>query len=178
MYQEIVSAIPENIELEDVPIPREWILSGDPESRVKRLGKNGEWTAVLWECSAGRFSWTYPEDEAILIIDGEIFQMIDGATERRLGPGDVGIFPAGTVCKWRIDRYLKKVAILRQRQPGPVAFVLNLWTRLQRALGLLKESRLDRALNAFATQNADKFANKNAQFSHRQQLRLTRATHA
>jgi uncharacterized cupin superfamily protein len=177
MYQEIVSAIPINVELEDAPIPREWILSGEPESRIKRLGKNGEWTAVLWECSAGRFSWTYAEDEAILVIEGEFFQMIDGATERRLGPGDIGIFPAGTVCKWRIDGYLKKVAILRQRRSRPVAFVLNLWSRFQRTLGLLKESRLDRALNAFAAQNVDKFANKNAQFSHRQ-LRLTRATHA
>ena len=175
VFEEIVSAMPENTELEVAPIPRDWILSGAPEARMKRLAKNGEWTAVFWECSAGRFNWQYNQDEVLVVVSGEVFLITKGGEERRFGPGDVGIFPAGTVREWRIPTHLRMIAVLRQPRRRPIAFALSLWNKFLCVIGLAEESRLGRAVEALLVQNVSKFT---ASDSGQVKPALARSSHA
>ena len=57
----IVTASPATLDL-DQPgsIPTAWVLSGNPETRSKMLGRTHDWTSniVVWECGAGELHVT------------------------------------------------------------------------------------------------------------------------
>jgi uncharacterized cupin superfamily protein len=137
-------ATPANVELNPEPIPQEWILSGEPVARGKNLVRSRDWTStvVVWDCTAGSFRWHYSQDEAILVISGEAFLMLENGTERRFGPGDVGFFPAGTTCTWRVAEYIRKVAVLRESMWQPLGFCLKIWKKFLRVVGLAGKSPL------------------------------------
>ena len=103
------------------PIPSSWILEGAPKARGKKLLQSHDRTfqAVVWDCTAGRFNWHYDVDETVFIIAGEVFIDDGKDKERRMGPGDMGFFPAGSHCMWHIPVYVRKFAILRNPIPGP-----------------------------------------------------------
>ena len=46
---------------------------------------------IVWECTAGRFECQYSQDEAVIIVGGEVFITDEKGEERRLGPGDLAI---------------------------------------------------------------------------------------
>src|SRR6516164_3907223 len=98
--------------LEPAPISPDWILVGTPEARSKLLAKSNDRSSsvVVWECTAGRFDWHYSEDETVVITSGEVFITTEHGEARRLGEGDVGFFPAGSSCTWRVNNRVKKVA--------------------------------------------------------------------
>lgn len=106
-------------DLDPAPISPDWILAGAPEVRSKMLVKTHDRTSsiAVWECTAGRFNWHYGEDETIVIISGKVFITTEKGEERRLRQGDMGFFPAGSSCTWRINDRVKKVAILRKDLP-------------------------------------------------------------
>lgn len=140
----IVMVNPANVELTPEPIPQEWILSGSPVARSKHLVRSRDWTSsvVVWDCTAGRFRWHYNQDEAILVLSGEAFLLLENGSERRLGPGDVGFFPAGTTCTWRVADNIRKVAVLKENIWRPVGLGLKVWKKLLRVVGLAGKSPL------------------------------------
>src|SRR3989449_5000494 len=89
-------------DLRPAPIPPDWILNGTPEARSKELARSDDRTShsMVWECTAGRFNWHYNKEETSVVISGEAFITNGQGEERRLGPGDVVFFPAGTSCTW------------------------------------------------------------------------------
>ena len=91
---------------------------------------------MVWECTAGRFNWHYSEDETVVIISGEVFITSDKGEERRLGQGDMGFFPAGSSCTWRINDRVKKVAVLRKDMPLALGFGVRVWNKLFGSWGL------------------------------------------
>jgi len=127
-------------DLRPAPIPRDWILNGTPEARSKELARSDDRTShsMVWECTAGRFNWHYNKDETFVVISGEAFITNGQGEERRLGPGDVVFFPAGTSSTWRVPRYIKKVAILRHTMPRPLGFGVLAWNLLRRIVGLMR----------------------------------------
>ncbi len=131
-------------ELEPSPITPSWILSGTPEARNKMLASNHDRAAhiMVWECTPGHFNWDYSEDETIVVISGEVFITDNIDQERRLGPGDVAFFPAGSSCKWRITSKLRKVAVLRHILPMPLALSLRIWNKLFQIAGMRGRSPL------------------------------------
>ena len=66
--------------------------------------------------------------------------MLENGEERRFGPGDVGFFPAGTTCTWRVATYILKVAVLRESIWRPLGYCLKAWKKILRMLGLLGEA--------------------------------------
>jgi len=124
-------------DLEPAPISPDWILAGTPEARFKILARSYDRTSyiVVWECTAGPFNWHYSEDETVVVISGEVFITVDKCKERRLGQGDMGFFPAGSSCIWRIDDRIKKVAVLRKDLPPPLGIGVRAWHKL---LGILR----------------------------------------
>jgi uncharacterized cupin superfamily protein len=124
--------------LEPSPISPNWILAGTPRARSKLLAKSHDRTSsiVVWECTAGRFHWHYSEDETVVVLSGEVFITEEQEGERRLGEGDVGFFPAGSSCIWRINDHVRKIAVLRKDLPVMVGFGVRVWNKALRTVGL------------------------------------------
>ena len=134
MPSSIVIAAAAATELQPAPIAAGWILSGTPEARNKMLAASDDRTAyvMVWECTPGLFNWHYDTDETLVIISGEVFITDVNDVERRMGPGDMGFFPAGSSCKWRVTNRVRKVAVLRTPLPAPLALSLRVWNKLFR----------------------------------------------
>lgn len=142
LLRTIMVADPTTLDLAPEPIPQEWILSGTPVASSKNLVRSRDWTStvVVWDCTAGRFSWHYGQDEVILVISGEAFLLLENGQERRFGAGDVGFFPAGTTATWRVAEYIRKVAVVRETIWRPLGFCLKVWNKLLRTVGLSGKS--------------------------------------
>jgi uncharacterized cupin superfamily protein len=140
----IVTAIPATVDLEPEPIPTEWIVSGTPVARCKKIVRSPDRTShiVIWDCTPGSFKWHYGMDEAIVIISGEAFMTNDNGEERRFGPGDFVFFPAGSWATWRITETLRKVGVLKENMWLPLGLAVKAWHKLLRILGLAQKSPL------------------------------------
>ncbi len=136
----IVITTPATFELgaQTQPVLPRWVLSGVPVTRTWNVVRSHDLTSdiVVWECTAGRFECHYHQDEAVIVVAGEAFITDDKGEERRLGPGDLGFFPAGTSCIWRVPESVRKIAILRETMWRPVGLGLKIWKRLLRIVGL------------------------------------------
>jgi hypothetical protein len=129
MSKSIVTAAAAHADLEPAPIPPDWILDGAPRARMKKLANSHDRTSyiMVWDCTAGHFNWHYNKDETVVVISGEVFIADEKGEERRLGPGDMAFFPAGTSCTWRVTRHIRKVAVLRETMPRPLGLGLRAW---------------------------------------------------
>jgi uncharacterized protein len=139
MSKSIVIADAATADLKTAPIARDWILDGSPETRNKEIAKSLDQASsiLVWDCTAGRFNWHYSTDETLVVTSGEAFISDQNGGERRIGPGDIVFFPAGTSATWRVPTYIRKVAVLRQTMPRPVRYgvrACNLLRRMVRAL--------------------------------------------
>ncbi len=126
------------VELNPEPLNPSWIIEGSPITRSKVVVRSRDWSSsvVVWDCTAGSFRWHYGQDEAIVVISGEAYMLRDDGTEQRLGAGDYAFFPAGSIASWRVDTYIRKVALLREPMWRPLGFALKVWNKLLRNLGL------------------------------------------
>jgi uncharacterized protein len=95
------------------PIEPSWIIDGNPTARSVALtrGKDGKFASGLWECTAGRFKYIFPDDEVVHILEGEVHLREENGAEHLLRPGDTAYFPQGLTSYWTIPQYLKKFAI-------------------------------------------------------------------
>jgi hypothetical protein len=50
--------------------------------------------------------------------------------ERRLGPGDMAFFPAGSRSLWHVPVAVRKLAVCRHALPKPLGFALRAWHKL------------------------------------------------
>ncbi len=95
------------------PIEPTWIMEGTPTARSVPLtrGTDGKFASGLWECTAGRFKYIFPDDEIVHILEGEVHIREENGAEHHLRPGDTAHFPQGLTAYWTIPVYLKKFAI-------------------------------------------------------------------
>ena len=144
LLRSIVMATPATVELGPEPIPQEWILSGAPVARSKVLARSRDWTSstVVWDCTEGSFRWHYSQDETVLFLSGEAFLLLENGEERRFGSGDLGFFPAGTTCTWRVSGQCRKVAVLKETMSRPLGLCLKAWKKALRVVGLAGKSPL------------------------------------
>jgi hypothetical protein len=108
---------------------------------------------MVWDCTAGRFSWHYSKDETLVVISGEAFISNEKGEERRIGPGDIVFFPVGSSSTWRVPSYIKKVAFLRHTMPRPLGFGLLAWNKLLQIVGWRARAQL--AINAAVLLNPE-----------------------
>jgi uncharacterized cupin superfamily protein len=138
----ILSSTLANVELEPGSIPSEWLLSGQPQTRSKVLGKSRDRLgyAMLWECGAVSYKWHYTKDEAYIVLSGEGFMTNEAGVERRFGPGDVAFFAAGTNAIWRHPDHFRKVAVVKDSVWPPLVFALKAWDKILTMIGLSGKS--------------------------------------
>jgi uncharacterized cupin superfamily protein len=128
----VIFAKPAEGELPPDPIPAHWVIEGTPQVRSKRVATSADGTAMVmvWSCTPGTFKWHYTGDEMLHIIAGEVFVTNEKGEVRRLGPGDMAFFPAGSISIWRVTKDLRKVAMCRHSMPRPLGFLLRAWNKL------------------------------------------------
>lgn len=134
----VVRATLTAVGLEPSSIPVDWILSGTPKAWKKELARTPDQISRMdvWECTAGQFNWHYDKNESVVVISGEAFLMKPDGKELRFGAGDVGFFPAGTVCTWRVPNRFRKVAVLQESMWRPVGYAAKAWNRILQVTGL------------------------------------------
>lgn len=132
MSMSIVIADPATVALDPSPINPGWIVAGTPEARAKELARSDDGTSVVvaWSCTPGMFHWHYSVDETVHVISGEVWVTNEDDVERRLGPGDMAFFPAGSSSVWRVTSEVRKLAVCRHALPQPLGFALRAWRRL------------------------------------------------
>ncbi len=132
-----VAADPRAIALTDAPINPAWVRAGAPRARLGEIARSADGTCaiVVWDCTAGVFEWRFGVDETVQIIDGAVTVADATGRERALRPGDVAFFPAGSASLWRVETYVRKVAVCRHAMPAPLGFVLRAFNKLKTLAG-------------------------------------------
>ena len=118
------------------PIRPEWILEGQPVARSRTLSTSEDGTAsmLIWDCTAGRFNWSYGIDESVCILEGSVRLKDSTGQSRLVNVGDTVFFPAGSQVEWTVEKYVRKVAFLRSPVPAPVVLGVRAFRRLRRLL--------------------------------------------
>jgi uncharacterized cupin superfamily protein len=132
-----------NVDLKPSPIEPSWIIEGNPEARSHLLSTSacGTATTLIWSCTEGKFNWYYDLDETIMILEGSTVIESDGMPPKRYGAGDVVFFREGAHAKWHIDKYVKKVAFLRQTNPVGLGYAIRAINKLKRVSSTLSGRR-------------------------------------
>ena len=110
--------------LESMPVPRDWILQGEPVATAVTLteSRDKRYRSGIWECTAGTFEWHFALDEIVHILEGEVF-IETGDAKLHLKPGDVAHFPAGTSTRWHVPERVRK--FFTHREPHRVERLLR-----------------------------------------------------
>ena len=134
----IVRIAAASVDLKPSKISSEWILRGTPTAWSKEVTRSRDRMSqiVVWECTEGHFKWYYSKDESVVVVSGEAFLVHDNGQELRFGPGDVGFFPAGTICTWRVPGPFRKIAVMREPMWLPLGFAVKALNRLLQMVGL------------------------------------------
>lgn len=98
-------------DLQPAPIDPSWIIDGDPKPRARRLAldENRTVSAILWDCTTGRFNWHYGSDEIVEILDGEVELTFPSGRVETARKGDMVYFPGGQIVQFNVPTYLRKV---------------------------------------------------------------------
>ena len=104
-------------DLDPDPMDPSWILEGNPEARSRRLflDPDRSISAILWDCTAGRFDWHYGGDEIIQIVDGEAELTFPSGTVTTVKPGDIVYFPGAQIVRFNVPKYVRKVSLYSDR---------------------------------------------------------------
>ena len=107
--------------LVEAPINKDWIESGDPRASLAILAYSDDraTSTILWECTAGKFTWRYAIDETIYFLDGEVMISVGGKPAKSYGAGDSIHFSRGAVATWEVQSFIRKVAFCRSVLPRP-----------------------------------------------------------
>jgi uncharacterized protein len=125
-------------------IPANWLLSGEPGTRHKLLGKTKDKLTyfMVWECGAATFQWHYGKDEFLTIVSGEAYLIEPDGAERHFKVADTAFFPAGSRATWRVPNHLRKIAVLKPSISSPFAFVSRAWMKFLLISGIAKQPGL------------------------------------
>ena len=61
----------------------------------------------IWTCEVSEFNWEYSDEEACLLLEGEVEVSSEFETVR-FSAGDYVVFPKGLKCRWKVDRPVRK----------------------------------------------------------------------
>ena len=116
MLNELMRDRAKGATLNAAPIEPSWIEAGDPQAKLAILSYSDDraTTTILWECSAGRFTWRYNIEETIHFLDGGVRIRMGDGPWKTYSAGDTVHFSRGAVATWEIDTFIRKVAFCRK----------------------------------------------------------------
>lgn len=131
--------------LKSAPIDPAWIIEGTPSARNLVVAGSSDcsaWT-MLWDCTAGKFYWTYKFDETVQVLEGQVTVTVNGQTNI-LRAGDIAFFPAGAVALWHVENYIRKIAFCQKPVPAllgvPLRLTRRVFKQLRKGLALVRGS--------------------------------------
>ena len=124
------------VDLTASPIDPAWVRAGHPVARNALLSQSRDRAActLVWDCTPGEFEWHYDSDETIHILEGSVVLDDGVAAPRRVGPGDVILFPQGAVVRWTVETHVRKLAFFHRPLPAPLALVSRAVGKAKRAV--------------------------------------------
>lgn len=101
----------EGLELNPYDFGIDQKVSGHPVQRMAVLkGESGpKLVHGVWDCTQGEFTIDFTWEESAFILEGEVMVSFASGDRVFLKKGDLVHFPKGTVCRWEIPAYIKKV---------------------------------------------------------------------
>jgi uncharacterized protein len=119
--------------LEPAPIPREWILEGEPVTRWRMLAGSSDDRAftVMWDCTASCFNWYYDADETIFVLEGSVIITDPQGHRQTLRPTDSYLFPGGSRYHWNVPVYVRKVAFIHMPLPPTLRYARRFYRSLK-----------------------------------------------
>jgi uncharacterized cupin superfamily protein len=98
--------------LTPAPIPRAWIVEGNPVARDRHLVDSGGRLprTIMWDCTAGQFDWFYKEEEVAHVLEGLVIIENTAGARQILHTGDTFLFSAGSRYQWTVPNYVRKIA--------------------------------------------------------------------
>lgn len=112
------------------PLDPSSVLEGQPVARCLTLSQSADQqlSTGVWECTAGRFRYSYAVDEVVYILEGSvILSDVGGGNPRTLHAGDGAHFANGTTCEWNVPLYVRKLFVVHASRD-------NLLQRIRRRL--------------------------------------------
>jgi uncharacterized cupin superfamily protein len=61
----------------------------------------------IWTCEVSEFDWEYSDQEACLLLEGEVEVSSEFETVR-FSAGDFVVFPKGLKCRWKVMQPVRK----------------------------------------------------------------------
>ena len=61
----------------------------------------------IWSCDISEFDWEYSDEEACLLLEGEV-EVKSGFETVQFSAGDFVVFPKGLKCRWKVTSPVKK----------------------------------------------------------------------
>ena len=61
----------------------------------------------IWTCEVSEFNWEYSDEEACLLLDGEVEVSSEFETVKFFA-GDYVVFPKGLKCRWKVAKPVRK----------------------------------------------------------------------
>ena len=75
-----------------------------PEAEIAEKGITS-WP--IWACGISEFDWEYDEQEACLLLEGDV-EVSSEIETVRFSAGDYVIFPRGLKCRWKVTKPVRK----------------------------------------------------------------------
>lgn len=98
--------------LEVSPLAPDQVVSGDPVVRSLALHDSDDLAIGVWQHSVG-VSTDIEADEIFVVLAGRATIEVEGGPVLEVGPGDVGLLPAGAITRWTIHETVRKVYVVR-----------------------------------------------------------------
>ena len=105
------SALPDS-ELDLDALDPAQVVDGAPEVRSLSLHDSDALAVGIWQHSSGE-STDVEADEVFVVLRGRATIEVDGGPTLEVGPGDVGLLPAGARTTWTVHETLRKIYVVR-----------------------------------------------------------------
>ena len=99
-------------DLEASPLAADQVVDGSPEVRSLALHSTNHLEVGVWQHSAGTTT-DVESDEVFVVRAGRATIEVEGGPTLEVGPGDLGMLPAGAVTRWTVHETLRKVYVVR-----------------------------------------------------------------
>lgn len=100
------------LDLDWLPVPEDQAITGHPRVGTTEVALAGDLEVGVWAHTPGT-STDVESDEVFVVLAGRATVEFTDGTVLEMGPGDLGILPAGASTRWTVHETLRKVYVVR-----------------------------------------------------------------
>lgn len=115
MFTEIARVIPAgslpDVDLPLTPLDPDQVVAGQPQVRTLPIHQSPQVSIGIWQHGIG-VSRDIEADEVFIVLDGRATIEVEDGPTLHIGPGDIGLLPAGARTTWTIHQPLRKAYVI------------------------------------------------------------------